>query len=99
MIKQTGVKADGKSSRRCLDNTGLREFLVGEFDITDSGPWGPYVEDWKNRGISKIDANVALIMELATHGLPRLPLALAVHSGGKSVHAWFPCAGLSDEQI
>jgi hypothetical protein len=41
MIKQTGVKADGKSLPRCLDNTGLREFLVIEFDITDSGPMGP----------------------------------------------------------
>src|SRR6516164_572272 len=99
MTKEIGVKTDGKSSRRCLDNTGLREFLVIEFDITDSGSWAPYVEDWKRRGISKIDANVALIVELATEGLPRLPLALAVHSGGKSVHAWFPCSGLGDEQI
>jgi len=31
--------------------------------------------------------------------LPRLPLALAVHSGGKSVHAWFPCPGLTDDQV
>ena len=63
MTKELGVKTDGKSSRRCLDNTGLREFLVIEFAITDSGPWGPSVEDWKHRGISKIDANVALIVE------------------------------------
>jgi len=67
--------------------------------LPTADPWGPYVEDWEHRGISKIDANVPLIIELATEGLPRLPLVLAVHSGGKSVHAWFPCAGQSDEQI
>jgi hypothetical protein len=75
MTKEMGVKTDGKSSARCLDNTGLRQFLVIEFDITDDGPWAPYVEDWEHRGISKDDANVALIIELATEGLPRLPLA------------------------
>jgi hypothetical protein len=99
MSKETGVKTDGKVSQRCLDNTGPRSFVVIEFDITESGPWAPYVRDWRERGISTIDANVALITELAGKGLPRLPLALGVHSGGKSVHGWCPCTGLTDEQI
>jgi hypothetical protein len=98
MTKEIGVKTDGKESHRCLDNTGPRTFIVIEFDITESGLWTAYVRDWRERGISTIDANVALIIELATKGLPRLPLALAVHSGGKSIHAWFPCAGLTEEQ-
>jgi hypothetical protein len=98
MTKEIGMTADGKESRRCLDNTGPRTFVVIEFDITDNGPWAPYVQGWQVRCITTLDANVALIIELATNGLPRLPLALAVHSGGKSVHAWFPCAGLSEEQ-
>src|SRR5882762_10637960 len=83
MTKETGTTTDGKESQRCLDNTGEREFVVIEFDISEEGNWAPYVRDWRSRGITTIDANVALILELATKGLPRLPLALAVHRGGK----------------
>ncbi len=99
MTKETGTTTDGKESQRCLDNTGEREFVVIEFDISEEGNWAPYVRDWRSRGITTIDANVALILELATKGLPRLPLALAVHSGGKSMHAWLPCVGLKEEQV
>jgi len=100
MIKETGVGKDGKESKRCLANTGPRRFLVTEFDISEkSEEWGPYVRDWKAKGISVPDANVALILELARRGLPRLPLALAVYSGGKSIHGWFPCEGITDEQL
>jgi hypothetical protein len=99
MTKEVELKTDGKGSQRCLDNTGSRRFLVIEFDITDGGAWGPYVQNWKNAGITKIDTNVALLIELATKGLPRLPLALAVHSGGKSMHGWFSCGGINDEQL
>jgi hypothetical protein len=99
MTKEVGVKTDGKGSQRCLDNTGPRRFLVIEFDITDGGAWGPYVQNLKNQGISKIDANVALLIELATKGLPRLPLALGVHSGGKSMHGWFSSTGINDEEL
>jgi hypothetical protein len=75
MIKKSGVGKDGKESKRCLANTGPRRFLVTEFDISEkSEEWGPYVRDWKAKGISVLDANVALILELARRGLPRLPL-------------------------
>jgi hypothetical protein len=99
MLKERGVKTDGKESQRCLDNTGPRKFVVIEFDITENGVWTPYVRDWGARGMSTSDANVALILELATKGLPRMPLALAMHSGGKSIHAWLPCVGLKEEQV
>jgi hypothetical protein len=99
MTKETGITTDGKESQRCLDNTGAREFVVIEFDISEEGNWAPYVRDWRNRGITTIDANVALIVELGTKGLPRLPLAMAVYSGGKSLHAWYPCEGLRDDQV
>ncbi len=99
MTKETGITTDGKESQRCLDNTGAREFVVIEFDISEEANWAPYVRDWRSRGITTIDANVALILELATKGLPRMPLALAVHSGGKSMHAWLPCVGLKEEQV
>ena len=100
MTNETGLTRDGKVSRRCLDNTGPRRFLVIEFDISeDDGKWAPYVREWKAKGISVLDANVALLLELARRGLPRLPLALAVHSAGKSLHAWYWCEGLTDEQL
>ena len=100
MTKEIGITKDGKDSRRCLDNTGPRRFLVIEFDISEGDEkWGPYVRDWKAKGISVLDANIALLLELGRRGLPRLPLALAVHSGGKSIHGWYWCEGLKDEQL
>jgi hypothetical protein len=99
MSKETGLTTDGKVSERCIDNTGPRQFVVSEFDISEDGDWAPYVRDWRSRGITIIDANIALIIEHTTRGLPRLPLGLAVHSGGKSMHAWCPCLGLTDDQL
>jgi hypothetical protein len=100
MIKEIGVTQDGRDSTRCLDNTGPRRFLVAEFDISEEDEkWAPYVREWKTKGISVLDANVALLLELARRGLPRLPLALAVYSGGKSIHAWYFCEGFTEEQI
>ena len=100
MMKEIGMTKDGKESRRCLENAGPRRFLVIEFDISeDDAKWSPYVRAWKDKGISVVDANVALLLELASRGLPRLPLALAVHSGGRSMHAWYRSEGFSDEQL
>jgi hypothetical protein len=99
MTKVKGLKHDGKESERCLDNTGPRRYLVIEFDIAESGPWARYVADWRKRGITIDDANVALLLALGAGGPPRLPLVLGVHSGGKSVHGWFSCEGITDEQL
>lgn len=99
MTREQGTKSDGGKSQRCLDNTGPRENVVIEFDISGTGDWAPYIADWKSKGITVHDANVALLIELALQGRSRLPLGLAVDSGGKSVHAWYPCAGLTDEQL
>jgi len=99
MTKQRGTKSDGGQSERCLDNTGARKYLPIEFDISESGPWGPYVAEWKSKGIAIGDANVALHWALATAGVPRFPWLLAVHSGNKSVHIWYPCEGYAEEQV
>ena len=100
MIKATGLTQDGRKSERCLDNTGPRRFLVAEFDISEGDEqWAPYVQEWKAKGISVLDANAALLLELARRGLPRLPLVLAVYSGGKSIHSWYWSEGLTDEQL
>jgi hypothetical protein len=42
-----------------------------------------------------IDEQVAVLLHLAS----RAPLALAVHSGSKSIHAWFYCAGQPEERL
>jgi hypothetical protein len=41
------------------------------------------------------DLCAALLLHLAE----KAPLALAVYSGGKSLHGWFYCAGVADEKI
>jgi hypothetical protein len=42
-----------------------------------------------------IDEQVAVLLHLAS----RAPLALAVHSGSKSIHGWFYCLGQSEEKL
>ena len=42
-----------------------------------------------------IDAHAALLRHLSWHA----PLALVVHSGGKSLHGWFFCAGQPEERL
>jgi hypothetical protein len=42
-----------------------------------------------------VDEHAAILLHLAARG----PLALAVHSGGKSIHGWFYCAGQPEEKL
>jgi hypothetical protein len=42
-----------------------------------------------------IDEQAAILQHLAE----RAPLALAVHSGSKSLHGWFCCAGVAEEKV
>jgi hypothetical protein len=42
-----------------------------------------------------IDDQAAILLHLAA----RAPLAIAVHSGGKSIHGWFYCAGQPEERL
>lgn len=42
-----------------------------------------------------IDEQAAILLHLAE----RAPLALAVHSGSKSIHGWFYCAGQPEEKL
>ena len=43
-----------------------------------------------------VDEQTAILVHLATH---RAPLALAVHSGSKSLHGWFFCAGQCENKL
>ena len=75
MTSQTGKTRTGKTSEHTLESTGIRRFLIVEFDTGTA------------------DEHAALMLHLATLA----PLALAVHSGGKSLHGWFYCAGQSED--
>lgn len=98
----TGKRKDGKPSVRCLDNTGPRRFLVVEFDFTGRG--GSASEDALI--LARLAAEVpsrtapdlcaALLLHLIGMGAP---LALAVHSGGKSIHGWFPVHGRAEADL
>lgn len=77
MTAETGKNQAGKTSDRCLANTGPRRFIVVEFDA------------------GSIDEQAALHLHLAE----RAPLALSVHSGSKSVHGWYYCAGQAEETV
>ena len=45
--------------------------------------------------IGTVDEQVAVLVHL----MYRAPLALSVHSGGKSIHGWFYCHGQTDETV
>lgn len=92
-----GKTRDGRTSRRCLDNVGPRKFLVIEHDPLK---WDE-LEAGQRAGFSneqsyyetKRDEQASILWHLAEFA----PLALVVHSGGKSLHGWFACKQ-SDEQ-
>jgi hypothetical protein len=71
MSAVTGITRNGRESKHSLANTGVRCFLIIEFDVGSA------------------DDHAALLLHLAE----RAPLALAVHSGAKSLHGWFYCKG------
>src|SRR5262249_26467683 len=76
-----------------LSNTGERRFLVIEFDF-----------DFRDRNravrlLSDERDTTDLCACLLLHLAERAPLALVVHSGGKSMHGWFYCAGRSEESL
>jgi hypothetical protein len=77
MRAAVGKTQDGRTSARCLGNTGTRRFLVCEFD----------------RGT--LDEQAACIAHLAAKG----PMVMCLHSGGKSLHAWFTALGTPEPAL
>jgi hypothetical protein len=99
MIARTGRTQEGKESAHSLENTGPRRFLVIEFDPPK---WGDLSEQEQEPYQSeahyyetKRDAQAAILLHLAESA----PLALAVHSGSKSVHGWFVAAGETEDRM
>jgi hypothetical protein len=91
MLSVTGIAQHGGESQHTLHATAARVYLAIEFDFSrldnkgEPTVFGALIDPWECAGITVADACAALLWYLAD----RLPLVVAVHSGGKSVHGWF----------
>lgn len=95
MTKAMGINQQGRSSARCLDNTGARKFLLVEFDFAKgkSADCDSIIGTMEAMSRTTADMNAALHAHLQQY----LPLGMVVYSGGKSLHGWYPCKGVSEE--
>jgi hypothetical protein len=97
MRARRGLTQERKLSAHALGNTGARRFLIIEFDFD------PSISPEEARLLGRLategrdvrDLCAALLLHLAE----KAPLALAVYSGGKSLHGWFYCAGVPEEKV
>ena len=80
--------------RRTDDNTLERRFYIVEID---AGVDKPLWSDLLNSGATPRDISAAVILHL--HEDLGYPLTMAVNSAGKSVHGWFPAAGVPEENL
>jgi hypothetical protein len=100
MSSKTGTTQEGRESGRSLSNTGPRRFLVSEFDFKRTNKqgkpskWVPLIDRWQANGATAQDAAAAIIIRM----MKAAPLALVVYSGNVSLHAWWYCAGESEQE-
>jgi hypothetical protein len=97
MAAPRGLTQHDKLSAHALSNTGPRRFLIVEFDFdsSDSAQEARFLERFATEARDVRDLCAALLLRLAE----KAPLALVVHSGGKSLHGWFYCAGVPEEKV
>jgi hypothetical protein len=101
MSARRGLKKNGKESARCLANTGPRKFLVVEFDFAEKDKDGRDTSDAPLlRTLAASRITVTDLCAALHHHLSKLaPLALIVHSGGKSLHGWFHAEGEPEMKV
>jgi hypothetical protein len=97
MTARSGLTRNRKPSAHALSNTGPRRFLIVEFDFdaSRSADEAQLLGKLQKEGRDECDICAALLLHLAEIA----PLALAVYSGGKSLHGWFYCEGQPDQRI
>ena len=97
MATPWGLTKQCNLSAHALSNAGARRFLIVEFDFesANSAQEGRFLERLSNERRDVRDLCAALLLHLAE----KAPLALAVYSGGKSLHGWFYCGGVSQEKL
>jgi hypothetical protein len=102
MLGRYGFTKDGRVSEHAQSAVGPRQYLVVEFDFALKSRDGlhdtalaPLIRRLDACNIKVADMCAALLAHLARFA----PLALVVHSGGKSLHGWFPCAGIPEDEL
>lgn len=101
MTARYGRTQEGKPGPRTLDNTGPRQYVVVEFDFREKDsegvdtPAGPMLRRLGDHGMKVADLCASLHLHLRQFW----PLGMVVHSGGKSLHGWYPCATRSQQQL
>jgi hypothetical protein len=97
MTAPVGLTKTGKLSGHASSNTGPRRFLIVEFDFDPGGSAeeARLLATLGTEGRDVRDLCAALLLHLAEQA----PLALAVYSGGKSLHGWFYCQYVADEKL
>jgi hypothetical protein len=101
MTKRKGLTQEKKLSFRSLDNVGARQHLVVEFDFIERDRNGrdtaaaPMLRRLAAAGIAIADLCAALHWELQK----LWPVAVILHSGGKSLHGWYPCLGADEQRL
>jgi hypothetical protein len=97
MTTRRGHPKNQRLSPHALSNTGDRRFLIIEFDFDAkrSAQEARLLATLETEGRDVRDLCAALLLHLAE----KAPLALAVYSGGKSLHGWFYCAGIAEDKV
>lgn len=101
MSARGGISQEGRSSPRTLSNTGPRKFLVVEFDFRecDEGgnatPVASLLRRLREKDVAVWDLCASLHLHLSAYRR----LAMVVHSGGKSLHGWYPCDDQTDSDL
>jgi hypothetical protein len=101
MLRTEGATKAGRLSQHTLDATAARIYLVIECDFRRHDNSGEptvflsLIDGWERDGIEVTDVGAAILWHLKD----RLPLVLAVHSGGKSVHGWFAAFDREEDEL
>jgi hypothetical protein len=102
MIGKYGFTKHDKVSEHAQSAVGSRRHLVVEFDFSEKTRDGtrdtafaPQLRSLGADGVTVADMCAALLAHLAKVA----PMVLVVHSGGKSLHGWFPCAGIAEGEL
>jgi hypothetical protein len=97
-----GTNLVGHRSRRCLDNTGPRQYLVVE---SDPEKWESLVKAERARYADEVayiaakkDEAAGVLWHLAEL-TKKIPLVMVVDSASKSIHGWFKVAGVPEERV
>ena len=102
MLGRYGFTRDGRISEHAQSAVGSRQHLVIEFDFAEKSRDGkhdtafaPLIRSLAPSGITVADMCAALLGHLGKIA----PLSLVVSSAGKSLHGWFPCAGVPEDNL